>query len=634
MDSEPESPENGTLSEEIANLPQSLAFTVHFDNVKPAGETTNKFARRHIRNLSLPISKVYENKVNNDSPVNGRATRKAGNHSEGYFSSDPEDDSKPKLFEMKLKHTDGKGGKSTNAAQERRGEAEVMVGAGEEQDDDTSSDVVSETGTYTIDKDSPEVTTARNNIDTVFGVQSQTVEVKKNQVNSTHTKSTKVTQWLEHSTITTKTDTTSINLSKIPSPVNMRSRLPLVAPVKEHEPLRSCLNRKSYPAAAQELTTPEPERDKWAKETERTISVLQARVSQSLDSGGESDAENSLHHVAERRDSGGGLRYNRSVSLRRERLQEPKKNSTSSLVTNKTKDVPAKAIPPRVVKRMSDPPPSSAPVSTFARTDCGRFSMRSPRPLHQAPVTAPTIKKEPVRKLSIGGGRSNSTLSSKEKEYQNWKKRKSYDPMKAAAEGKKKEAAKKQVPSAMTQSTNSTITTPKSPVNPVLRSASFHGTHQLTASSSEEEEEEITLSNEDEDWPVLQVPRSSLENTPQGSRVSLYSNTSNSPTPPLRNRPKLEGVDTLVISALAGLSSKLKGNSCSLLNKLRFLYDEDSPKNHQLSAMIDQLEASEPGSPQVKSPSRELATTLRNLKRLESMLKVLDNVLFDEEEFQ
>jgi hypothetical protein len=63
MESEPESPENGTSSEEIASLPQSYAFTVHFDNAKPAGESTNKFARRHIRNLSLPISKVYENKV-------------------------------------------------------------------------------------------------------------------------------------------------------------------------------------------------------------------------------------------------------------------------------------------------------------------------------------------------------------------------------------------------------------------------------------------------------------------------------------------------------------------------------------------------------------------------------------------
>lgn len=46
-----------------------------------------------------------------------------------------------------------------------------------------------------------------------------------------------------------------------------------------------------------------------------------------------------------------------------------------------------------------------------------------------------------------------------------------------------------------------------SPVNPVLRSASFHGTRQLTVSSSDEEEEEITLSAEDEEWPVLQAPK-------------------------------------------------------------------------------------------------------------------------------
>lgn len=46
-----------------------------------------------------------------------------------------------------------------------------------------------------------------------------------------------------------------------------------------------------------------------------------------------------------------------------------------------------------------------------------------------------------------------------------------------------------------------------SPVNPVLRSASFHGTRELTVSSSEEEEEEVVLSAEDEEWPVLQAPR-------------------------------------------------------------------------------------------------------------------------------
>lgn len=39
--------------------------------------------------------------------MNGRLSRRAGNHSEGYFSSD--DDSKPKLFEVKLKNNESKG---------------------------------------------------------------------------------------------------------------------------------------------------------------------------------------------------------------------------------------------------------------------------------------------------------------------------------------------------------------------------------------------------------------------------------------------------------------------------------------------------------------------------------------------
>lgn len=40
-------------------------------------------------------------------------------------------------------------------------------------------------------------------------------------------------------------------------------------------------------------------------------------------------------------------------------------------------------------------------------------------------------------KKSTAGNRSNSTLTAKEVELANWKRRKNYDPMKAAAEGKK-----------------------------------------------------------------------------------------------------------------------------------------------------------------------------------------------------
>ncbi|KAG8263181.1 hypothetical protein J6590_038069 [Homalodisca vitripennis] len=609
MESDTESFDTAQLAEEVANLPQAYAFTVHFDNGKQnSGEMANKFSRRHVRNLSLPISKVYENKVNVEGSVNGRVTKRAGNHSEGYFSSDPDDDSKPKLFEAKQKNFDSKGSKyrimahlnvsvnagnmfkqwstvsvftskfrrtglkTTNAVQEKHSHSVTAATATsvrevEGGEDDTSSDVASEAGTYTIDKDSPEVTSARQSIDTVFGVQAKTGDTKKTQqvlTNSTHTSSTWINEWatsvVEHNnhtgvdtgTTVRNIGTVSLATTKIPSPVNTRSRLPpMTQPLRADypEPRRPSLSRKSYPVSAQEVSKIETE--SYLRATERVVSALAARVSLSLDSGGESDAENSLGHVVEPAASGdrdssasdsSNTRYNKAFSLRRGRLEDSKKKSTSSIVPSKLKSEPIKAIPPRVTKRESLP--TSSP--SFSRTDCGRFSMRTPRPLPQSPLLSNAKKEVGVIKKKTGSGgsaRSNSTLSSKEVEFQNWKRRKSYDPMKAAAEGKKKEAAKKQPPLAMTQSTNSTITTPKSPVNPVLRSASFHGTRQLTASSSdEEEEEEITLSAEDEDWPVLQAPRTSLENTPQGSRVSLYSNTSNSPTPPLRNRPKLESL--------------------------------------------------------------------------------------------
>lgn len=39
---------------------QSTAFTVTFESAKAAN---NRFIKRHIRNLSLPVVKVYDNKV-------------------------------------------------------------------------------------------------------------------------------------------------------------------------------------------------------------------------------------------------------------------------------------------------------------------------------------------------------------------------------------------------------------------------------------------------------------------------------------------------------------------------------------------------------------------------------------------
>lgn len=115
------------------------------------------------------------------------------------------------------------------------------------------------------------------------------------------------------------------------------------------------------------------------------------------------------------------------------------------------------------VFKKPEPPKPRAP--SISRTDTGRFSIRGPKtshvrenPLHfickkknpcynecfflNITLFKATTASRPNQKSSNKdykkSTRSNSTLTSKEVEFQNWKRRKSYDPMKAAAEGKKK----------------------------------------------------------------------------------------------------------------------------------------------------------------------------------------------------
>ena len=156
--------------------------------------------------------------------------------------------------------------------------------------------------------------------------------------------------------------------------------------------------------------------------------------------------------------------------------------------------------------------PPTATSASFSRTDGGRFSLRvgsktSSSSTQQTPnsssSSAPTSRPNKVSKSQSGQlqpqgvtgtppqapssgprkSRSNSTLSSKEAEFQNWKRRKNYDPMKAAAEGKKKEAARRAATGTLTmsQSMIGTVTassasssqSPSPPPRTIIRSASF-----------------------------------------------------------------------------------------------------------------------------------------------------------------
>nr|CAD7571688.1 unnamed protein product [Timema californicum] len=729
---------------------QPMAFTIHFAEKKDTAaakhfsENFNKNAVGHQRNPSYPgveNTKEAKGSVNavravGLSPLPVRKcvmNRRAGYHSEGYFSSDQEEDIRGRsdFFVKKFKNLE-KGPRTTNLAQEKKIMSEQnclpRTKPSPLQDRHEFGDFLEDQNS-SPSYSSPAVERKRHsasgNTNTAYyqkqelvksGVHKQIwrTELKRyrwlmTQMSTYHDSSNWINEWATHVVKHNHTSGgiedskpapsglpplainkhqgtgSSVILTRIPSPVHSPGFLPpsgrKAYPSPQHtRKLHSPLNMQALTShvieplstgdnAVERHSDSSLETESFLRTTESVVTAMQARVTASLDSGGESDIDTSHSYQGPERSRGGGarsdsssdqeqrtrgrgphpstniagpvMRYNRAF-----RLDEPidKRNKHITEVppppinkTKKTLESTKNSQPQRINNTKNSKPEYS---SSFSRTDSGRFSVRSPKGVSQSgPLSkgSSTLKKD--GKKSNPGARSNSTLSSREVEFQNWKRRKSYDPMKAAAEGKKKEAVKKTVMStSMTQSSITAAETSPSHQNPVLRSASFHGTGGLTPKYVSSEDE-VTLSA-DEDSPVSGYPpllvtpsptKMVLEGMLGGSRSPLYSAVSN---PSLRGRNKMEALDNLVMAAVCGLSNKLRGSSCALLRKLRFVYEEDSERSEKLSCVIELLENSACGSPQTKSPSKELSGTLKNLKKLENVIKVLDEVLFDEEEFE
>ncbi|KRT82225.1 hypothetical protein AMK59_4172, partial [Oryctes borbonicus] len=199
----------------------------------------------------------------------------------------------------------------------------------------------------------------------------------------------------------------------------------------------------------------------------------------------ESSSEEDLEKNFKKKDIT-NTRYNRAFSLRRARLEpdtvaHPKCPNTPEMRRKfhtsesrperaisvdrkpvKTNEVPSRYLqniskkptpsstgksdlPPRIVSNPAGKSSMLGKLQGFSRTDSGRFSMRS------SAGTPKNLRKDHRPDKKQSGGRSNSSLSCREVEFQNWKRRKSYDPMKAAAEGKRKaELARRQ--NSLTQS--------------------------------------------------------------------------------------------------------------------------------------------------------------------------------------
>lgn len=217
------------------------------------------------------------------------------------------------------------------------------------------------------------------------------------------------------------------------------------------------------------------ETSSYLQTTQNVVSAMSARITihrpPLVDSGGESDEDTSrsLHHSVNRMAHRASdtessdehqlvvqspitnTKYNRAFSLRRARL-EPQESKSISLTASKNK------VLPRDIRGKSEPMPG------ITRTDSGRFSMRLPKTSTTSCKPNTKEMKKPV------------VQNTKELEMQNWKRRKSYDPMKAAMEGKRKAGLAKRNLNVNTSSSH------------VLRSQSFHGSVGLGVSDWSDEE--------------------------------------------------------------------------------------------------------------------------------------------------
>lgn len=147
--------------------------------------------------------------------------------------------------------------------------------------------------------------------------------------------------------------------------------------------------------------------------------------------------------------------------------------------------------------RMSEPP--------VAREDRGKptnhQSRRISEPTRQAVLNRLTKSRSSTRELPTNKNqekgqkkpsqhRSSSALATKEIEFSNWKKRSSYDPMKAAQEGKRRQQLAKR------QDNKDALSSP-SHSSPVHRSQSFHTTNiadlETLDYSSEEDDQMLAL---------------------------------------------------------------------------------------------------------------------------------------------
>jgi len=268
--------------------------------------------------------------------------------------------------------------------------------------------------------------------------------------------------------------------------------------------------------------------------------------------------------------------------------------------------------------------------------------------------------------LKVQSNRSSSSLTSKEAEFQAWKRRKNYDPLKSSrtstASSSRNTSANSQAKSAYSPSptemkqspqhkriqdmTQSLMLEDNSQSFPIHRSNSFHCSNKkANRIRSEDDSEEdygsgydssIAESHArkhshfylDDDELILPIQSS---HTHLAQR-SLYGSKSPQISPS-KSRSKLEALDSLVISTIYNVSNKLCGASANVLKKAVNVFPEqDEEQASTIETVLYLLEDVDLPATPAKKTSRELSGTLRNMKKIEQALDMLNKVMELEDE--
>jgi len=333
--------------------------------------------------------------------------------------------------------------------------------------------------------------------------------------------------------------------------------------------------------------------------------------------------------------------------------------------------------------------PGSAPNSAvsrssdssgyLSRTDTSRQSGRGkatstggsrPAPLRKLVHTGSSSS------LKMQASRSSSSLTSKEAEFQAWKRRKNYDPMKAAGRKSSSPATantNRGTGGAQTKgvygasATEGKLAPQHHRVRDMSqslvmggesnypihrsRSSSFHypgkktgGTQQTSEEDSGEDYGSGSSAAEggrhrnhfylDDDELILPIGRTHGSQARLQDR-SLYGSTSLSPQiSPSKSRSKqLEALDNLVISTIYNVSSKLCVASSNVLRKaITVLPEQEEEQASTVETVLYLLDDVDLPTTPAKKTSRELSGTLRNLKKVEQAIEMLNKVLEIEEE--